>query len=91
MLEVGLSCPRCQNSMQKLNYATDSDVFLDKCEQCGGLWTERGEASKIARYLKLDPKIIEIFRQRFGPKPALGLLDGLDELAKNLGSDLPLE
>ncbi len=50
------SCPRCKVGMRKFNYASDSNVFLDKCPACDGIWADSGEVKAIAQYLKEDPR-----------------------------------
>jgi len=50
-------CPCCEFVMKKFNYAYDSNVFLDKCPNCNGLWADAGEVSQIASYLKDNPKV----------------------------------
>ena len=54
------SCPKCNSRMHRFNYSYDSNVFIDKCPDCGGIWTDGGEALQIASYLKDDPKTIAI-------------------------------
>jgi membrane associated rhomboid family serine protease/Zn-finger nucleic acid-binding protein len=49
-------CPRCNNKMRRFNYSYDSNIFLDKCPDCGGIWTDGGEVRQIASYLKDDPE-----------------------------------
>ena len=49
-------CPKCNQTMKKFNYASDSNVFIDKCRNCGGIWADKGEVTEIARYLKEDPQ-----------------------------------
>ena len=49
-------CPRCETALKKFNYAYDSNIILDKCKQCGGVWTDKREAKQIAQYVKADPK-----------------------------------
>ncbi len=70
------ACPKDGRPMTRFNYAYDSNVFLDKCPQCEGVWTDRGEVKKIVRYLKVDPKVIEI------AKPHAGLFRTTKELEK---------
>ena len=53
-------CPRCNLAMKTFNYAADSNVFLDKCPQCGGIWADSAEAVQIASYLIEDPRAIMI-------------------------------
>ena len=49
-------CPKCATEMRKFNYAYDSNIILDKCPNCGGIWTDYGEIQNVAAYLKRDPK-----------------------------------
>lgn len=39
-----LLCPNCNVSMQSVNR---SDVELDMCPQCRGVWLDRGELEKV--------------------------------------------
>jgi membrane associated rhomboid family serine protease len=50
------TCPRCSLAMKKTNFAYDSNVFVDKCKQCDGIWTDKGEMKEIAGFLKIDPQ-----------------------------------
>jgi len=50
-------CPRCNLAMKRFNYSYDSNIFLDKCPNCKGIWADGGEIQQIARYLKDDPRI----------------------------------
>jgi len=49
-------CPKCNLAMKRFNYSYDSNVFLDKCPNCRGIWTDSGEIQQVARYLKDDPR-----------------------------------
>jgi membrane associated rhomboid family serine protease/Zn-finger nucleic acid-binding protein len=60
--EKNRSCPRCAKELQRFNYSYDSNVFLDKCPDCGGIWADGGEVRQIASYLKDDPKVTAIGR-----------------------------
>jgi Zn-finger nucleic acid-binding protein len=44
-------CPHCQISLNKINYG-DSDVEIDICGVCKGVWVEQGEFKKIIKYVK---------------------------------------
>jgi len=48
------SCPRCNLVMQTFNYCYDSNVFLEKCTDCHGIWADSKDVLKIARYIKQD-------------------------------------
>jgi len=41
-------CPVCKGSkMVKVNFVSYSDIIMDYCEKCGGLWLDRGELDAI--------------------------------------------
>ncbi len=44
-------CPRCSVGLDLVNYAYNSNVFVEKCPQCEGLWTDKGEASILVQYV----------------------------------------
>ena len=46
------SCPNCRGAMRKQNYAYNSNVIVDICDDCAGIWLESGEIEKIARHFK---------------------------------------
>ena len=51
-------CPQCGEELRKINYASDSNVFVDRCPGCGGIWADGGEVVSIASYVKSDPRAI---------------------------------
>lgn len=43
-----LHCPHCVSvEMNHFNYGDTSGIILDKCPQCGGIWTDKGELEKV--------------------------------------------
>ena len=50
-------CPHCTTPMAKFNYCYDSNIILDRCERCGGIWADGGEVLKCAQYRKGNPKL----------------------------------
>ena len=60
VIEDARLCPNCQAGLHKFNYAYDSNIFLDKCKNCKGIWTDAGEIQQVASYLKKDPRLQEI-------------------------------
>lgn len=50
-------CPKCNTDMHTFNYYTDSNVFLDRCSSCGGIWVDKGEIEQAAKYIKGNPKM----------------------------------
>jgi len=47
----GKNCPKCENVLYKINYA-NSNVEIDVCKSCKGIWLDRGEFEKILKYVK---------------------------------------
>ncbi len=50
-------CPRCNEPMKAFNYSYDSNIMLDRCLACGGVWTDAGEIYKLATYVKGNPRL----------------------------------
>lgn len=44
-------CPWCRLPLYETNYG-DSDIKVDLCNICHGIWLDRGEFKKIIQYLK---------------------------------------
>ena len=44
-------CPACKTPLYKVNYG-DSDIKIDVCGICKGIWLDRGEFKKIIKYVK---------------------------------------
>ncbi len=44
-------CPKCAKALYKINYS-DSDIEIDACKNCKGIWLDRGEFEKILKYVK---------------------------------------
>jgi Zn-finger nucleic acid-binding protein len=49
-------CPKCTLAMREFNYAYDSNVFLDRCEQCEGIWLDPNEIIDIAKHIQYNPE-----------------------------------
>lgn len=49
-------CPQCQAGMKKVNYAYDSNVFVDRCDACNALWLDKGEIEQLAACHQIDEK-----------------------------------
>jgi len=49
-------CPHCECRMQSFNYSYDSNIILERCGDCGGIWMDGGEALKVASYHKGNPE-----------------------------------
>ena len=53
-------CPKCNIGLAKNNYAYDSNIIIDKCKQCDGVWVDALEIERIAEHIKRDPRVEEI-------------------------------
>ncbi|HDL74774.1 MAG TPA: hypothetical protein ENH06_00090 [bacterium] len=53
-------CPNCRMPFYEVSYG-DSDIKVDLCNICYGIWLDRGEFKKIIKYLKekADFEILE--------------------------------
>lgn len=47
----GTLCPQCHTEMHSIPYS-HSDIFIDKCAQCQGVWLDHDEFEKIIDYLE---------------------------------------
>ena len=46
-------CPRCHAaSMLKMHFMGEARILMDYCEQCGGLWVEGGQLTKINQHIR---------------------------------------
>ncbi len=55
-------CPVCRVPMYRYNYLYTSNIALDGCDQCGGVWVDHGELVKMdqlaqeARAMEIPPE-----------------------------------
>ena len=40
-------CPKCASKLEELLYAGKSEVKIDRCPSCEGIWTDKGEIAKL--------------------------------------------
>jgi Zn-finger nucleic acid-binding protein len=52
-------CPDCQKPLRSYNYLYTSNIRLDTCEQCGGVWVDNGELEVMHRVLQ-DARTAEV-------------------------------
>jgi Zn-finger nucleic acid-binding protein len=41
------NCPKCDGEMEKQEYGFCSNVLIDTCPKCGGIWLDHGELKEI--------------------------------------------
>jgi len=52
-------CPVCREPLRPYNYLYTSDIVLDTCDNCGGVWVDHGELEKMHRVLQ-DARAMDI-------------------------------
>ncbi|MHC5088269.1 MAG: zf-TFIIB domain-containing protein [Planctomycetota bacterium] len=50
-------CPECTLAMREFNYAYDSNIFLDRCDKCKGIWLDPNEIIDIAKHIQYNPEL----------------------------------
>jgi Zn-finger nucleic acid-binding protein len=55
-------CPQCTAGMKIINYAYDSNVIIDRCDACDGIWLDEGEIIKLAQFHQVDENTIRAGR-----------------------------
>ena len=45
-------CPRCGETTDSFNFAYDSNIFLNRCNACDGVWLDGGELRSVAQFIK---------------------------------------
>lgn len=47
MARQEIKCPKCGSEMERREYAYCSQVMINKCVKCGGIWLDGGEAEAL--------------------------------------------
>ena len=47
-----LNCPKCPGGLETYTF---QGFILDKCEQCGGIWLDKGELEDVIRKVTRTP------------------------------------
>jgi len=81
-------CPGCGERLHDVRYA-ESDIVVDICRRCHGIWLQKGELDKIIAYLEgiVDHQTVTDYLKSVGHEAA-GLLSHRDKImgeVKNLG------
>ena len=42
-----LTCPKCGETTDAVNYGGDSGIIIDRCTGCDGFWLDKGELEKV--------------------------------------------
>jgi uncharacterized protein len=62
-----LHCPECEDvEMKHFNYGDTSGLILDKCPDCGGIWTDRGQLEKVEELVDGWKSYLEQDTEKYG-------------------------
>ena len=68
-----LNCPRCDDSkLRRHKFSGVSDVFIDQCYICNGIWLDAGELRAINDSMKDAPDEDQAVKTLLASNPALG-------------------
>lgn len=60
-----LSCPKCGADMEVLEYARSSQVLIDTCTKCEGVWLDMGEVRELEVFFERARGEARGLRQEF--------------------------
>lgn len=46
-----LTCPHCNSTLERFIYSYDSNILLDACKICHGIWLDDGELKEVIDYV----------------------------------------
>ncbi len=49
-----IRCPKCQQSMHAQEYAYCSQILVDCCGKCGGVWLDAGEIKALEQFFERE-------------------------------------
>lgn len=80
-------CPCCDKPMAKTNYAYDSNVFVDRCTVCGGIWVDKDLIVPLATYTRGHPKLDKLgeslaqdVRRKASSRETIDVLEGVGSM-----------
>jgi len=47
-----VSCPACPGVLRRTYYSSDQRIVVEKCDDCNGIFVDRGEITKIKEFNK---------------------------------------
>ena len=83
-------CPRCGFILEPFNYMYDSNIILDRCRKCMGLWTDPGEVEKVVGFVRTAKKMEPLGETIASLQHKPGVLDDLVDLYEQLKSPLSI-
>ncbi|QDV40283.1 hypothetical protein Enr13x_00890 [Stieleria neptunia] len=47
-----IRCPKCQGALEPREYAYCSQILIDRCSGCGGVWLDEGELAALEQFFE---------------------------------------
>jgi hypothetical protein len=67
-----LTCPRCDNvKMRRHKYNYTSDVHVDQCYSCNGIWLDKGELAAIRANFESDEDKEKVLNKLISSNPEI--------------------
>jgi Zn-finger nucleic acid-binding protein len=60
-----IACPKCERTLAPREYAHCSQILIDLCPGCGGVWLDRGELEALEQFFTRERKEPENLRKGF--------------------------
>ncbi len=80
--KFGRYCPRCKVELEVFNFFYDSNVFLDRCPVCFGVWADRRELKAITKYIKGNPEVDKLVESLFVElRESSGIIGNISKVA----------
>jgi uncharacterized protein len=51
---VGIRCPRCDRELYQKEYGYCSQILIDLCPDCAGIWLDRGELEALEMFFERE-------------------------------------
>ena len=84
------SCPRCRKIMAPFNYGYDSNIILDRCESCHGVWCDAGEVDQLASFTKGNPKLTALGKSALDEQRWVEFWKDAAEVSRSLSQNAAL-
>ncbi|MCK5686038.1 zf-TFIIB domain-containing protein [bacterium] len=67
-----MECPKCHIKMKRHKYAFDSDIYIDHCYSCNGIWLDKGELAAVRDQFRSDKQRTQNVETLISSVPDIG-------------------
>ncbi|GMQ91496.1 MAG: hypothetical protein BMS9Abin11_0805 [Gammaproteobacteria bacterium] len=60
-----ITCPDCNTAMERKEYAYTSQIMIDKCPKCHGIWLDKGELEALEIFFEKSRLQAQDLRKSF--------------------------